>query len=609
MDDYQEEIEFTRHLFYKGTAYLKYGGNLNRYQSQKSGINHFEHTRYYDIRITDIRQLSEKQYKNWKKAFQLRTLKGDVIGVHKDENYTLDTDLLYIDKALNLSHNQIEGDEVHGYFESVPVVFKMYRSEKKTVCIKGIATGNEELREDGLYKEITTGEFNLDELTCSTQWFKDGKEPPTCEEGKPTGKKENKNKCYRLEYYKADCSTYWGEWICECVQDEWTGNEKEEGGWIWREYFNSDCTTIWKQYKIFEPPVGCLSYLPFILAILWAALCCYWAVKYGSFMPILFGIGIPLFLAGFGYAINFLGRFSRGIGRLFKWIMNLLAFLFILFLLNGLISFFTSSHWGGGRVPVDTSWDKQEVLPEDQGNESNVIDTDDGKKLNRDKITVKLKWKDLEDNRYVGKYSIYKDELALSVTNIKNLKTLNLSSFRSVYLKIYEEDKKYFGSIYSMLDSIRLNKRQNKLQFANTIVSMVQSIDYVLILEEDCNDPEVLRNNQIRQMKLTGVPCEGYAPFGIKTPTQFLSNLKGDCDSRTLILYTILKHFNYDVAIINSDYYVHSMLGVNIQGVNGVFKAYYGRKYYFWETTSKGFGIGQLPKETGELNYWKIELN
>ena len=160
-----------------------------------------------------------------------------------------------------------------------------------------------------------------------------------------------------------------------------------------------------------------------------------------------------------------------------------------------------------------------------------------------------------------------------------------------------------------MLDSIRLNKRQNKLQFANTIVSMVQSIDYVLILEEDCDDPNVLRNNQIRQMKLTGVPCEGYAPFGIKTPVQFLSDLKGDCDSRTLLLYTIFQHYKYDVAIINSDYYGHSILGLNVQGAGGVFKSINGRRYYFWETTSKGFGIGQLPNETGMLNYWKIELN
>lgn len=620
MEDYQEEIEYTKHLFYKGTAYLKYGGNLNRYQSQKSGINHFEHKRYYDIKITDIHQLSKEEYTNWPKAFQLRTLKGDVIGVHKDENYTLDTDLLYIDKALNLTHNQIEGDEVHGYFESVPVVFKMYRPEKITICIKGIATGNEELREDGLYKEITTGEFNLDKITCATQWFKDGEEPVPCEEGKPTGNKENKNKCYRLEYYSGKlnidgetCETIWGEWICECVQDEWTGNEKEEGGWIWREYFNSDCTTIWKQYKKPEitDPIGpgCLTYLPFIIAILWAALCCYWAVKYGSFMPILFGIGIPLFLAGFGYAINFLGRFSLGIGRLFKWIMNLLTFLFILFLLNGLISFFTNSHWGGDGVPVDTSWDHQEVLPEDQGNESNVIDTDDGRKIQRDKITVKLKWKDLRNNRYEGQYSIYKDDIASSSTNIQNLKTQNLNSFRSVYAKIFEEDKNYLGGLFSMLDSIRVNKRQDKLQFANAIVSMVQSIDYVLILEEDCNDPSVMVSNQYRQMILSGIKCDGQAPFGIKTPTQFLSDLKGDCDSRTLLLYTIFKHYNYDVAIINSDYYGHSMLGLNIQGANGVFKAMNGRRYYFWETTSKGFGIGELPNETGVLNYWKIELN
>ena len=613
MEEYQEIIDYKRFIYFKGQATLKYGADLNRYRSEKSGISHFSHRHYYDVEIKNIRQISENVFKKWPILFELRNIKGEILGHYKKETYTLKTDILYIDKALVPDHVQNEGQELHGDFVNVTVVFKMNRPEKTTICIKGIATGNEELRQDGLYKEITTGEFNLDEITCATEWFKDGEELVPCEEGKPTGNKENKNKCYRLEYYKADCSTYWGDWICECVQDEWTGNEKEEGGWIWREYFNSDCTTNWKQYKKTETtdPIGpgCLSYLPFVLAILWAALCCFWAVKYGSFMPILFGIGIPLFLAGFGYAINFLGRFSRGIGRLFKWIMNLLTFLFILFLLNGLISFFTSSHWGGGSVPLDNSWDNQEVLPEDQGNESNIIDTDDGRKIQRVKITVKLKWKDLRNNRYEGQYSIYKDDIASSSTNIQNLKTQNLGSFRSVYAKIFEEDKNYLGGLYSMLDSIRVTKKQDKLQFANAIVSMVQSIDYVLILEEDCNDPAVLQNNQIRQMKLARVPCEGFAPFGIKTPSQFLSDLKGDCDSRTLLLYTIFKHYNYNVAIINSDYYGHSMLGINVEGTNGVFKALNGRRYYFWETTSKGFGIGQLPNETGVLNYWKIQLN
>ncbi len=615
MEPYKEIVNIEDYFFFKGLADLKYGAVHNRYLSDKSVDEHYSHRDYYDIEISQIEKFSTPdEFNKWIPKFQLNKIRNGFFVVHLDgKEYGVKADVLYIHESLYENHVQVEGDDLHGDFSEVQVAFRMHKKSQLVRCIPNFPTGRLEQREDGFYKEYTTGEFEEDGETCSTIWSKDTPPPIpiTCEEGKLTGNKENKNKCYRLEYYKADCSTYWGEWICDCVQDEFTGNEKLSDGWIWKEYFNSDCTTFWKQDQINvkNKRNGCLSFIPLILAILWAALCCYWAIKHGSFIPILFGIGIPLFIVGFGIAINFFGRFSGGIGSLFRWIMNLLILFFILFLLNGIVSFFTGSHWGGENVPVDTSWDNQEVLPEDEGNESNVIDTDDGRTIKRDKITVKLNWKDLYNNRYEGVYSLFKDEIANSTSKLELLKRQNLNSFASVYANIYNTDKNYLGDVYLMLDSIRIKKKQNNLQFANTIVSMVQSIDYVLILEEDCDDPSLLRNNQIRQMKLTGVPCEGYAPFGIKTPAQFLTDLKGDCDSRTLLLYTMFKHYNYDVAILNSDYYGHSMLGLNVRGANGVFKSMNGLRYYFWETTSKGFGVGQLPQGNGVLNYWKIELN
>jgi hypothetical protein len=621
LEPYKEIVNIEEYFFFKGLADLKYGAVHNRYLSEKSTEEHYAHRDYYDIEISQVEKFpSPEDFNKWKPKFQLNTIRNDFFVVHfEGKEYGVKADMLYIHESLYVDHVQVEGEDLHGDFAQVPVAFRMHKKSQLVRCIPNYPTGKEEQREDGLYKEYTTGEFEDDGETCSTTWISDSLPPPiTCPINESTGKRETKNKCYRLEYYSGSlnadgvtCETYWGEWICNCVQDEWTGNEKELDGWIWREYFNADCTTYWKQYKIGPtgPGPGCLSYLPFILAILWAALCCYWAVKYGSFMPILFGIGIPLFLAGFGYAINFFGKFSRFIGRMFAWFLNLLIFFFILFLLNGLGSFFNDSNWRGESIPVDTSWDKQEILPEDRDNGTSVIDTDEGRRIQRDKVTVKLKWNDLDNNRYEGVYSIFKDEIASSSNNLKNLETQKLNSFASVYFSIYNTDKNYLSNLYTMLDSIRVNKKLSNIAFANAIVSMVQSIDYVLILEQDCNDPSVMRNNELRKMRESGVPCIGYAPYGIKTPTEFLSGLKGDCDTRTLLLYTIFKHYNYDVAILNSAYYGHSMLGLNVQGAMGTHKLLKGKRYYFWETTSKGFGLGQLPQENGSLNYWKIELN
>lgn len=160
-----------------------------------------------------------------------------------------------------------------------------------------------------------------------------------------------------------------------------------------------------------------------------------------------------------------------------------------------------------------------------------------------------------------------------------------------------------------MLDSVRISNQQNKINFAYTIVSMIQNIDYVLILDRSCNDKTVLRNEQIRKMLQSGIPCDGNAPYGIKTPLEFLTSFNGDCDTRTLLLYTILKHYSYDVAIINSQFYGHSMLGLNIEGARGMYKFNNGVKYYFWETTSMNCYLGELGNTMQNINYWKIMLN
>jgi hypothetical protein len=51
------------------------------------------------------------------------------------------------------------------------------------------------------------------------------------------------------------------------------------------------------------------------------------------------------------------------------------------------------------------------------------------------------------------------------------------------------------------------------------------------------------------------------------------------------------------------------MLGLSLDGILGSFKRIGGKRYYFWETTSQGYAIGNLPREMGNISYWKIEIN
>ena len=86
-----------------------------------------------------------------------------------------------------------------------------------------------------------------------------------------------------------------------------------------------------------------------------------------------------------------------------------------------------------------------------------------------------------------------------------------------------------------------------------------------------------------------------------------MSSLNGDCDSRTLLLYTMFTHYGYDVALFSSEYYNHSIIGVNLP-INGIAYKNGNQRYVLWETTAPNIRAGFLPKEISNLNYWRISL-
>ena len=93
----------------------------------------------------------------------------------------------------------------------------------------------------------------------------------------------------------------------------------------------------------------------------------------------------------------------------------------------------------------------------------------------------------------------------------------------------------------------------------------------------------------------------------ILSPLEFFYLKTGDCDSRTVLIYTILKSFGYDVAILNSDRYSHSMIGINLPS-SGKYKIINGKKYFFWETTGVGWEMGMLPPDNWDISKWSLAL-
>lgn len=211
-------------------------------------------------------------------------------------------------------------------------------------------------------------------------------------------------------------------------------------------------------------------------------------------------------------------------------------------------------------------------------------------------------WKDYSKTHYEDSSKIYKEDYYSSVFN-KN--SLQPESWSDLYLKISKNDKEKLDLITEMLFNIKVDNEIDNDRFAKLIVSYVQHIPYSLLVSKTCK--QAAKNESVRKMIESGIECDENVYAGIYSPMEFIKNYKGDCDTRTVFLYTLMKNIGYDVVIMNSKYYKHSILGIHLAS-SGKYKKYRGKKYYVWETTNVGWRIGDLPAQYSKLDKWNIIL-
>jgi hypothetical protein len=182
-----------------------------------------------------------------------------------------------------------------------------------------------------------------------------------------------------------------------------------------------------------------------------------------------------------------------------------------------------------------------------------------------------------------------------------------MGSYDELVYRLKEHDKDHLPGVYHLFDSIRSAQHLPTDKFAELIVSFVQEIPYAVVLPEACN-ASLYSDQFIRKYLATpNAKCDGYQKFGINTPVEFMASLNGDCDTRTLLLYTVLSHYKYDIALLSSEYYNHSLIGINLP-YSGVAFISGSKRYVLWETTTSGIRPGAVPYEISNLNYWRISL-
>lgn len=375
----------------------------------------------------------------------------------------------------------------------------------------------------------------------------------------PTGNVEIKGDYKRTEYYYSDSKkTYWSDWKYQ--KSAKTSN-------------NEGC---------FSTFIGILSGIFFIAFIL-------------MLLPQIAFI-LPFFLILF--LLNIIPA------KVYDWLFKILGLLILLGFIIGLLQFFNHNSNNYSPKPIVTDR-QEEVKPKIEP----MVDTVNHQAIKDTLIIHYRKWQDYEGNSYEGKFWTRKSDY-LKSRNFKQNFSFPVNTERdydSMIHSLKENDKEHLGGIYQLFDGIQKEQHLSRIKFAELIVSFIQDISYTLILPDDCS-PNLYDDQFIKEyLNSKNAKCDGLEKFGINTPVEFMSTLNGDCDTRTLLLYTMLAHYDYDVALFSSEYYNHSLIGINLP-ISGITYQYQNQRYVLWETTAPNIKPGIIPKEISNLNYWRISL-
>ena len=379
-----------------------------------------------------------------------------------------------------------------------------------------------------------------------------------------------------------------------------TGKEEKKDGYIRYEYFcKHHPDTVWGPWDRIPGNDGC---------------------SYGCLSQILVAIGL---LVGLFFLINFFPFLLIFVGyyllmlliglfpRYFNWIFRILGLILFITFISSLAKTCssTSRHYNPVPLVVDAPREiNPPVIVPVAPVDPSVIDTIQNPI--KDSIITRFRsWKDYSGNIYEGKYQIKLSSFknAHYNKNILNTSQSTTNDYDGIVFNLKEFDKNNINSVYRLFDSIGKANKLNRIKFAEMIVTFVQDIPYAIVLQDGC-DASLYNDRFTRNYLLShSGACDGGQRFGINTPVEFLINLKGDCDTRTLLLYTLFSHYNYDVALLSSEFYGHSIIGINLP-INGTAYIYNNQRYVMWETTAPNCKAGVISNEISNLNNWRISL-
>ncbi|MEY4860316.1 MAG: hypothetical protein RL059_15 [Bacteroidota bacterium] len=227
-------------------------------------------------------------------------------------------------------------------------------------------------------------------------------------------------------------------------------------------------------------------------------------------------------------------------------------------------------------------------------------------------VVIHWAWKDFNKDKHEISFLVQE----LDILRAKKFRT-DYNGFNfigNLYRDFINSSEPVIDSMFQAMNRDVSKKKLRDMDILNYVVTAIQTPPYTKITNEKgecpCKDMGSNWLDDCYPRQDGQGCCNGVVPLAVYTPAEFIYQKTGDCDTKSILAYALLKKFKYDVAILVGftsnnikDPGAHCMLGV--AGVKPIIPGakvrHSGRLYYPWEVTSFSpyFVLGNV-------NMWRV---
>jgi hypothetical protein len=223
----------------------------------------------------------------------------------------------------------------------------------------------------------------------------------------------------------------------------------------------------------------------------------------------------------------------------------------------------------------------------------------------------RIRWNDFMEHSFLAQYSTsslqFEDSRSMHPAFANPQVSEAMQYWNAVYTEFARQDAPKLDSLLRYFQNEQKSKNLNPVQTAEMVVTFIQEIPYCLVHEGSCLEASK-QVGFIGDYHRSGKICLPDIIGGVQSPYEFLHNLKGDCDTRSLLGFSILSQLGIPASVWVSEAYGHSVLGVGLGSGGSYYKMVGGIRHSAVELTAKGFRLGMISAEQGDMNNWEIAL-